>query len=387
MNITIGNIYWIKIIDHTITRSGNFNQISEKFMSLPELHRYVPDLLADNYAAIDADLPRLLEVLFARSASEDWHKAGTFKHHLLGVYRALSLWDQPREIRMLGLFHSVYGNEYVNLTLFNREQERATLRGLIGEEAESWVSLFCAISRTRFVQAVLNGQGTGPEGLDLEDGNGEITHLTPRQVAAFIVLTVADVGEQWHSWQDEIFSGYPYQQKRELAPHWVSSMWPGPLKPPANILHMLSRLVNILRAMPIETGIPVPPAFQQGQGVLERKDEAAASALYWQVITRMHPLTESVTARLMVESVIDHNPYVGEPRLLLAQLALTDGDFETAEAQALAGLQALQSWGLAWDKRIAWEAWIAWARILLQHARKREWPQNLGALNGLGLVE
>ncbi|WP_372871300.1 DUF6817 domain-containing protein [Paenalcaligenes niemegkensis] len=108
----------------------------------PELHRYTPDLLAENYAAIDPDLPSLLELLFARSASEDWHKAGTFKHHLMGVYRSLSLWDQPREVRLLGLFHSVYGNEYVNLNLFDRERERETLSAVLGEEAESWVSLF-----------------------------------------------------------------------------------------------------------------------------------------------------------------------------------------------------------------------------------------------------
>ena len=80
-------------------------------MSTPtELHPHARALLADHYAAVDADLPALLDLLFARSAGEDWHKAGTFKHHLLGVYRTLTLWNQPREVRLLGLFHSVYGN-------------------------------------------------------------------------------------------------------------------------------------------------------------------------------------------------------------------------------------------------------------------------------------
>jgi len=145
--------------------------------------------------------------------------------------------------------------------------------------------------------------------------------------------------------------------------------------------------LHALRSLPATTGIPVPPAFDHGQGILQAKNEAAASALYWQVITRMQPLTESQTARHLLESAIDNNPWVGEPRLLLAQLAMTQGDWTTAEAQSLAGLRALQAWGTAWDKRIAWEGWIAWARILLQNARKREWPDSLGALNGLGLVE
>lgn len=116
--------------------------------SSADLHPHARALLADHYAAVDADLPALLELLFARSAGEDWHKAGTFKHHLLGVYRTLALWNQPREVRLLGLFHSVYGNEYVDLTLFDRERERATLRQYLGEEAEQWVHLFCAMPRT-----------------------------------------------------------------------------------------------------------------------------------------------------------------------------------------------------------------------------------------------
>jgi len=30
---------------------------------------------------------------------------------------------------------------------------------------------------------------------------------------------------------------------------------------------------------------------------------------------------------------------------------------------------------------------MAWARIELQNARARKWPENLAALNGMGLVE
>ena len=354
-----------------------------------ELHPLARALLADHYAAVDADLPALLDLLFARSAGEDWHKAGTFKHHLLGVYRTLALWNQPREVRLLGLFHSVYGNEYVDLTLFDRERERNTLRAALGEEAEEWVSLFCAMPRTKFVQAVLQGQGAGPEGLALEGADGQVHTLTPRQVAAFIVVSAADIGEQWHSWQDEIFAGYPQQQRRDLKTHWAASLWPGPL-PPSNILSMLSHLLaplSRLSRLADGTGIPVPPAFDHCRATLTPRDEAAASALYWQVVTRMQPLTEMDSARHMLEAAVEHNPWVGEPRLMLAQLALTAGDFEAAERHAAAGLAALQAWGTAWDKRIEWAGWMAWARIELQNARARRWPENLAALNGLGLVE
>ena len=46
----------------------------------------------------------------------------------------------------------------------------------------------------------------------------------------------------------------------------------------------------------------------------------------------------------------------------------------------------LGDWGVAWDKRIAWSGWVAWARILRQSAETRRWPELLPGLNGLGLV-
>jgi len=349
------------------------------------LHPHARALLADHYSAVDADFPVLQDALFARSAGEDWHKAGTFKHHLLGVYRTLTLWNQPREVRMLGLFHSVYGNEYVNLNLFDRDRERGVLREMLGEEAERWVHKFCALPRTTFVQALLTGQVSGTGGLVLKNDQGDSFALTPREVAAFAIVSAADVGEQWHSWQDEIFAGYPYQQRRALDVHWAASLWPGPLKPPANVLNMLSRQLRPVADLPA-TGLPVPPAFAGCTEVISPRDEAAAAALYWQVVTRMHPLTERDSARYMLEAAVAHNPWVGEPRLLLAQLALTAGDFDAAEQHAQAGLLALQTWGTAWDKRIAWNGWMAWSRILLQSAQGRQWPASLGALNGLGLV-
>ena len=51
----------------------------------------VRDFLKEDYAAIDPEMPRLLEVLDDLHAAEDWHKHGTFQEHLLGVYRILKL--------------------------------------------------------------------------------------------------------------------------------------------------------------------------------------------------------------------------------------------------------------------------------------------------------
>ena len=56
-------------------------------------------LLDDDWLAHDADLAPVLPTVLARGVGQDWHKAGTFRHHLIGVARSLALWQQPRHVR------------------------------------------------------------------------------------------------------------------------------------------------------------------------------------------------------------------------------------------------------------------------------------------------
>lgn len=356
-------------------------------MSTPTLHRYTVPFLGDDFTVVDEDYHKLIQTLFSRSVAEDWHKAGTFKHHLTGVYRTLSLWEQPRSVRLLGLFHSTYGNEYVNLTLFDLATERDTLKELIGEEAEEFVNLFCTISRTDFFRKVLENKEPAINELVVANLQGSTTTLTARQTAAFIVATVADLSEQWYSWQDEIFADYPYQKKYDMGDFWNTSIWPGQMRPPSNMYHQFSTLINALHRLPKDTGIPIPPIYNYGDKLLTYKNEAAASALYWQVVNRSVPQTEMNTTKHILASAIELNPFVGELHLALAQLHLIEKDYENAKAHAGEGLALLQAWGNAWDKRISWEGWISWARLLYQQADKQEWPSDVGRLNTLGLVE
>ena len=51
-------------------------------------------------------------------------------------------------------------------------------------------------------------------------------------------------------------------------------------------------------------------------------------------------------------------------------------------------LARLLAWGTAWDKRVGWEAWVAWARVLQQHAAEREpFPETVMGVVNLGLVK
>lgn len=348
------------------------------------MHPLLRPLLAEDWAAVDPGLPPLLDLLFARGAGGHWHKAGTFKDHLLGVYRTLALWDQPRELRLLGLFHSVHANEYVDLKLF---ADRDGLCAAVGQEAERLIHLFCAMPRTLFLRRLLAAGELPEEGLALERPGAPDLLLSMRDVAVCAIASIADLAEQWHSWQDGIFAGFPGPvAPRPVADHWPAALWPGPLKPTGWMLGLLSRLAAPLAGMPEDWGLPTPPIFARCNALLAPEEELAAASLYWQVVSHGLPLASPAPARAALEAATRHNPFVGEPRLLLAQLALGEGAWDRAAAEARAGLDLLADWGTAWDKRIAWAGWVAWARLLLQSAERRCWPQALPGLNGLGLV-
>ena len=61
------------------------------------------------------------------------------------------------------------------------------------------------------------------------------------------------------------------------------------------------------------------------------------------------------------------------------------GRRDAALAAADGALQCYSAWGNAWDKRVQWDAWMAWARILRQGAVTGEWPGRLDKLNNVAL--
>jgi hypothetical protein len=338
--------------------------------------------LSEDFAALDPDLPALLAVLNERRMPECWHKHGSFRDHLLGVYRILALWGQPREARLLGLLHSVYSNEYVDLALFDAKGGRGDLRALVGEETEALIHGFCTIPRSRFAIDLLERESIPQEGIVLRDDAGNRFPLGRRQIGIFLAVTLADLAEQWFDWQDSIMEGYPdIRSDRPVGGDWAAVLWPGAMRPSAANLSLLSRLARHMPAL----GAPVPPIFGDCRAPLTADDEAAATELYWQVACTAEP-PPADTARDMLKRAIRHNPHVAEPRLALAQMLLMQGALAEAESQARQGLDLLCGWGTPWDKRIPWAGWVAWARLLLQNARAGTWPDTVRLHNNLGLV-
>ena len=344
-------------------------------------------LLDEGWLNNDADLAPVLPSVLARGVGHDWHKAGTFRHHLVGVARSLALWQQPRQVRLLGLLHSVYGNAFVDLVKFDAASERDRLRELVGDAAEHLVYLFCTASRAQFTQRALVGEIAADGSMTVErigQTQGTVC-LSAYEVAAFLVVSMADFMEQWFSWQDDIFSGFPKVAHRPQGVHWMASLWPGPMRPSARMVSQISRLGEALQHPALRDLLPLPPVFASCAEVLTAADEAACTSLYWSVIQQEQPLVQTDAAIAVLEQAVRHNPWVGEPQMVLAQLYLSAGRRDEARAAAESALQLFSQWGNAWDKRVQWEAWVAWTRILLQSATVGPWPKRLDKLNNLAL--
>lgn len=352
------------------------------------LFQRAQSLLDDEWLAHDADLAPVLPMVLARGVGQDWHKAGTFRHHLVGVARSLALWGQPRDVRLLGLLHSVYGNAFVDLVKFDAASERGRLQALVGESAEHLVYLFCTMSRAQFVQKVLAGELQADGSLVVEK-NGpaprQTVHLAPYEVAAFTIVSMADTIEQWFSWQDDIYSRFPHVQHRPQPVHWAASLWPGPMRPSGRMVAQINGLGLALQHPGLKHLLPTPPVFDHCTQALTATDEAAATSLYWSVIQQDQPLVDLDVATGVLESAVRHNPWVGEPQMVLAQLYLSAGRKDDAQAAAASALHLFSAWGNAWDKRVQWDAWVAWTRILRQSASEGGWPERLDKLNNVAL--
>jgi hypothetical protein len=256
------------------------------------------------------------------------------------------------------------------------------LRDVLGGELEEMIHVFCAMPRNQFVSELCDLKAPPRDGMVLRDGRGECWKLSRVQVAQYLVITIADLLEQWYSWQENTMSGYPNTGDVATSERWAATLWPGSFRPGSSALSLASVLALHLPAL----GSRVPPIFGGCTKLLSGADESAAAGLYWYVANGETPKDSPAVARKLLERAIAHNPWVGELHLLLAQIAMVQSDFAAAAEHAQAGGRLLSAWGVQWDKRIPWEGWVIWSRLLAQNARDATWPATLRRHNNLGLI-
>ncbi|KAF7050550.1 hypothetical protein CFC21_058905 [Triticum aestivum] len=399
--------------------------------------------LRGDLAAVDPELPSLVSVLVSAGAGECYHKHGTFLAHLLDVYRILRLWGAPDAVARCGLFHSSYSNSYVNLAIFEPDVSRARVRGIVGAAAERLVHLFCVVPRHALMhddlhlrytdaelrdhlaaaeaslQAARSGGGRPEDKAEPwraklrsvvpEEGvvvphirTGEPVALSRRVLAVFVLMTVADFSDQYTDYQDKLFRND--DGRLEFAGDNWAALWPGTGKP-GLWMSAMSRLAALYRLIAtdeqlrhMEDGstkttadeqdagleLRLPPVFDRCSKVLDPSEQIAARDLYWEAICSDGK--EGVES--LLRRCIAKNPYVGEPWLVLAQVLLNGGGrWEEAEAAAEEGLRLVVEWGSSWDKRMSWEGWVSWGRVMRDKAKEKQWPRSAWGIINLGLVK
>ncbi|XP_020112622.1 uncharacterized protein LOC109727133 [Ananas comosus] len=328
---------------------------------------------------VDPALPSLVSVLRGAGAGECWHKHGTFLGHLLGVHRALKLWGAPDPVARCGLFHSAYSNSYVNLAIFDpASASRARVAALVGAPAERLVHLFCVVPRQPLIHDALLFRYSDRDLLD---------HLARSHASL--------------------------RGRLEFAGDNPAALWPGEGKPGLwmnSISRMAALYALIVREEEIyllerksrgggdyeegrdeEIELVVPPVFDYCTRVLDANDQIVARDLYWEAVCGgggedkdKAGDTWGRVEKLLKESC-EKNPFVGEPHLVLAQVYLNVGRYEDAEGEAEEGLRLVLEWGSSWDKRMSWEGWVSWGRVMLMKAKERSWPDTAWGIINLGL--
>ncbi|KAL6495659.1 hypothetical protein OROGR_030222 [Orobanche gracilis] len=393
---------------------------------------------------VDENLPQLVSVLIRAGAGECWHKHGSFMDHLISVYRILNMWKAPDAVCLCGLFHSAYSNSYVNLAIFPPSSAgRDTVRAHVGPDAERLIHLFCVVPRQQLIHDILLFQYTDAElvdhlrsseislnrfrskGKEDEDGvenecwriklqsifpaqvikvkhikTGEDVVLSRRLVAVFLLLTMADFSDQLFSFQDKLFENT--DGRLEFSGNdYLASLWPGDGKP-GLWMNSVSRMAAIYSLIVREEemsgnlnkkylegdldddndlDLVIPPVFDRCKTILDSEDQILSRDLYWEAVC-----DGSERAEEMLLKSVEKNPFVGEPHLVLGQIYLGKGDFDAAEKAAERGLRLMIEWGSPWDKRMTWQGWVSWGRVVLMKAKDRSWPQNAWGILNLGLV-
>lgn len=231
---------------------------------------------------------------------------------------------------------------------------------------------------------------------------GEEVHLSRRMVAAFVLMTMADFSDQYYSFQDELFDNE--NGRLEFTGNKFTALWPGDGRPGlwmnsisrmGAIYNLIVREENIFIQETItqksqdyndrddDLELVIPPVFQYCTKLLDTEKQKAARDLYWDVMINHNRME---TVEMMLKESCEKNRYVGEPYLVLGQVYVSTGRFEEAEKVAEEGLRLIMEWGSSWDKRMSWEGWIAWGRLILMNAKNKSWPKSSWGILNLGLV-
>ena len=382
--------------------TANTPQLDAFVAPLPAPSAPVRSLLYERWQDFDEDWPRFDDWLHSnRAVCEFGHARATFREHLRGTFALCAAWGLSQAESRAGMLHTTYSGDvfYFALALSESAADRAAVRELVGEEAERLVHLFGSVHRGTIIDVILSTGEIPADGIevrwnraaDAAIAGAEVERVSARDCASLMFLTVADYLEQAvasNAWKDIHQVDTP------------ATLWPGSGKP-ATCLHWLSKLAQASRPH-LPEGSPVPPVFHGCTATLTEAAETKARNLYWQVVraedaddddvyidehdidadpdtssdpTRAAPaatneMSDDERVRRL-RAAVRLNPFVGEPHVLLAQIAFRQGQNERCVAECAEALRKLYALGTAWDKRTSFPGWCTFTRLLALRASRR----------------
>jgi len=272
---------------------------------------------------------------FLRAAGTDSfpHAHGrTLVDHLLETRAILRRWRQPAWLQDAGALHSIYATDVYQrqlVPLLRRDDVRAAM----GPRAERLAYLFGAISRTQFFALMDDPDRRNDERLVLAARSSEpnATESIARDEAYdLLVLYMANEAEQVR----------------------------GPSGEPGPWLARVSRMGALL-----PRSARTPPLFGSCASVVLPERETAARQEYLAGIAADADLA---TAAQHVEAAARACPWLAEPRVVHAYLALRQGDMLEARLQLTDARRLLTDMGVVWDARLSYDEWL---RLILSLER------------------
>jgi hypothetical protein len=145
---------------------------------------------------------------------------------------------------------------------------------------------------------------------------------------------------------------YAGQGKPKISMHWMSRFFCNAIKDHLDV---------------------VPPVFDCCTKLIDKDDEIEARDVYWKVIMEEPNLSEEAQIDLL-QYTVELNPYVSEPSVLLSQIHYRREDYYEAAVEVRSALAKSYSLASAWDKRLLFEQWIAFTRVMLIKSKRGELP-------------
>jgi Aspartyl/Asparaginyl beta-hydroxylase len=267
---------------------------------------------------------RVEEFLLAAGADRFRHAHGrSLMDHLLGTRDIMRRWLQPQLLQDAAAFHSVYSTEVYRSQLLTRTQ-REEVAAVIGERAERLAFLFGALPRRELFELVGGLRDSAMQEFELE---GE--RLTRRDICALVIIHMANLAEQ-----AEEVDGTPGK--------WLAKV---------------SRLGSKLAA----SDASIPPIFGGCRSIVRPEDERTLRDDY---LSALASIDDPEKADSLLASASAACPWVGEPYIWRAQIALDQGRPDTALLWSERAEKLLTKLGASWDKRRSLDDWLGLAQSI-----------------------